>query len=480
MEKKIKSYPGKIVLPGIIYFEDYETNNPLGSHKGISKCGVIYFSVPVLPPEIQSKIENIFLFALFNTTYRSLVTNKISFAKVIEEIQFLERHGIPVTINNETVQVYFVLALILGDNLGLRQILGFVESFNANFFCRFCLTKKQNRFTTFNELNCVLRTAKNYDQLLSQGVSTSGVNEKCVFNEIDSFDVNENLIVDPQHDLLEGILRYDLALILYYLIYIIKRFTLTKLNLRLSVCNYGSDNNINKPQPIKENHIKNGYLIMSSAEMLNFVRCLPLIVGPFVLIDDIHWKLLINLRRIVEIVFCKVVHKTTYKLLDVEITEYLTLLSSKYPKHLKPKHHILIHYPRVMKSVGPLVNLTCMRFESKHRDGKITSRSAICRKNVCSTIAIKIQLMLNYRFLTHGSNFSSFETGPTKLFKFCELNNVQEFLHLLPQNDFQSKEIMSSLNRIEYLGHKIQKNCIITIFAEEGPQFHKSRALTFL
>ena len=79
---------------------------------------------------------------------------------------------------------------------------------------------------------------------------------------------------------------------------------------------------------------------------------------------------------------------------------------------MKPKHHFLIHYSRIMKSIGPLLQISCMRNESKHRDGKVTSHVAICRKNVCDTIAIKqkklfymVQLTYNFCHVTrliHG------------------------------------------------------------------------------
>ena len=34
---------------------------------------------------------------------------------------------------------------------------------------------------------------------------------------------------------------------------------------------------------------------------------------------------------------------------------------------LKPKFHILLHYPTILLNNGPLINFWCMRFESKHR-----------------------------------------------------------------------------------------------------------------
>ena len=373
-KEKIKANPNKIILPTVVYVDDYENNNPLGSHKGVSKCSAAYYSVVALPPELQSRVNNIFLFLLFNSKHRSHFTNRITFTKAIEEIQYLEQESISVTVGSETKQLHFLMILMLGDNLGLHQILGFVESFTANYFCRFCLVEHKNFQTIFNERDCVLRTPQNYETLASKSnVSASGIKEMCVFNVIDSFHVTDNLIVDPQHDLLEDILRYDLAIVLNDLIYIEKLFSLHDLNLRLSGYQYGADDNINKPQPVSENHIKKGYLIMSSAEMLNLIRCLFLVVGPFIPEQNVHWQLLIKLRKIVEIVFSKVVHKNTYKSLDSEITEYLTLLSFNYPNQLKPKHHFLLHYPRIMKAVGPLPSLSCMRFESKHRDAKITS-----------------------------------------------------------------------------------------------------------
>ena len=59
-----RNYKDKIVLPLICAFDDYENNNPLGSHKGVSKCGATYLSCPALHPDLQSKLENIFFSTL--------------------------------------------------------------------------------------------------------------------------------------------------------------------------------------------------------------------------------------------------------------------------------------------------------------------------------------------------------------------------------------------------------------------------------
>ena len=253
-----------------------------------------------------------YFFLLFNTKNRTEFTNKIVFTKAIEELEYLQHNGISITVGNEKKQLFFALILISGDNLGLRSVLGYVESCSANLFCRFCLTEHKNLKTIFNEHDCILRNPENYDTLLSKNnVSVSGIKKPCVFNRITNFHPTSNLSVDPQHDIQEGILRYDVALAVNNLIYQSKFFTLEDLNLRLAGFQYGVNDHANKPMSISEAHLKNGCLIMSAAEMMNLFRCIFLFVGPFVPQENSHWQLLIKLKQIVEIVFSKVIHDTT-------------------------------------------------------------------------------------------------------------------------------------------------------------------------
>ena len=55
-----KSFYEKLVIPIILYYDDYVNNNPFGSHKGIAKSGGVYISIPVLPVQHQAKISTYF------------------------------------------------------------------------------------------------------------------------------------------------------------------------------------------------------------------------------------------------------------------------------------------------------------------------------------------------------------------------------------------------------------------------------------
>lgn len=143
MEKKLEKYPNKILFPFLLYFDEFETNNHLGSHAGLQKLGAIYISLPSFPTEHSSKLENIFLIYLINSLDKKQIVNQNLFKHLISEFNFLEKCGIDVFVNNQSYQIYFSLALIVGDNLGLHGFLGFTEFFVSNYPRRFCHISKE-------------------------------------------------------------------------------------------------------------------------------------------------------------------------------------------------------------------------------------------------------------------------------------------------------------------------------------------------
>lgn len=207
---------GKKVLPILLYYDDYENCNPLGSPTGIHKCGAIYFSIPCLPDEIRSKLNSIFLFVLYNSLDYKIMKWEQILRKIVEELEFLEAEGITLNTNSGEQKLFFKLAQILGDNLGIHSIAGFVESFNTKYFCRFCMISQEEFRNIFMEDSSVLRDEKNYDDHLkiNDYKKTGVVVENCLFNELTDFHVTKNVGVDVMHDILEGTCQYDLAKIL--------------------------------------------------------------------------------------------------------------------------------------------------------------------------------------------------------------------------------------------------------------------------
>lgn len=287
---------------------------------------------------------------------------------------------------------------------------------------------------------------------------------------IQGFHVTSNPTVDVMHDFFEGICRYDLAQILYQFTYVRQYFSLEFLNTMLRCFHYGP--NVNKPPEILETHIKKSkFIILSSSEMMNLIRNLNLMIGFQVDEDDKHCQLLLNLKDIAEILVSTKISSSTPKILECKVVEYLKLLVTLFPKSLKPKHHFLIHYPAIMKQIVPLWNVSCMRFKEKDRENKRASHASICRINVCRTIALCHQLILNYRFLSKKSSHPMFISGRSKTVSLQNLPDILNYNHLI-LNDINENNQIDVTNWVEYNGKTIKNGSIVVTFSEIGKEFY--------
>jgi len=160
---------------------------------------------------------------------------------------------------------------------------------------------------------------------------------------------------------------------------------------------------------------------MSASEVLCFSRHLGVIFGDLVPINSEFWQLHVLLRQIIQIVTLKSIQPGHDLLLKTLITEHHELYLKLFPTNLKPKYHHLLHYPLVMSKVGLVSYLWSMRYESKHRESKLTAHSITSRKNICYTLSVKHQLRLAYRLLSK-SNTLSLSLSPSNVGKVIDIS----------------------------------------------------------
>lgn len=259
-----------------------------------------------MPPQLQSKVNNIFLGMLFYTEDRKSFGNARMSTRFIEQVKQLFEIGIKIDKQKYDV-IKFIPCLFLGDNLGVNPALGFSESFNSNFYCRFCTLNKVECSNL-----CVPDLSKNYN-LESYNYHTlnyynSSIKEYSVWNTLPLFHVVENYSVDPMHDLLEGVCKYDFLLLLDIFINKQKLFTIEQLNFRMSTFNYGPYNNT-KPLLFRDDFFKQKKIKMSAAEMRCFVKIFSLLVGDIISRTSIEWQLYIALRKIINYSFSNFVEE---------------------------------------------------------------------------------------------------------------------------------------------------------------------------
>lgn len=84
------------------------------------------------------------------------------FSSIIEELKYLEKTGITLSINGEDIQVYFSLLVSAGDNLGLDKALGFNSVSSTDYCCRFCTMSIEGIHKNSKITQQKLRTTANY------------------------------------------------------------------------------------------------------------------------------------------------------------------------------------------------------------------------------------------------------------------------------------------------------------------------------
>ena len=363
----------EVIIPLLLYSDDFETANPLGSHKGEYKVCGFYISVLALPTEFQGNMENVLLAALTESSHIREYGMDSVLSFISDELNEITQNGIQIDTEDFTGIVKPVLFQVIGDNLSLNTMMGFSGSFSANYYCRECKVLKAVAQKQVTEDQTLLRDGGNFDDDLATGdVSKTGIIRSSALNTITGYHVVDNYVFDIMHDFLEGVLPLEIKLIIRELLsegY----FSLNELNIRIASFNYGPADVKNKPSYISQNQLNNpgGASGQKAIQMMTLAVYLPLIMGDLVDEDSEHWKLLLIILEIFQLVVASSVSANTTYYLAAIIAEHHTVFLRLFPEiNLTPKQHFLVHYPRSIRNLGPLIQYWAMGMERKHKPFK--------------------------------------------------------------------------------------------------------------
>ena len=188
------------------------------------KLGCVYFILGNLSPKLNSVLMNIHLVALFHSEDLNIYGFEPILKPLIDDLKILETEGIQLPFS--AIPVKGSVFQVTGDNLGLHGLLGFVESFSATYCCRFCLTDKSELQSVFSEDHPGLSLRSKdlhieHIRVIQENPalkSTFGVKRDFPLNSSQFFHSSNNCAVDIMHDLLEGVVQYELKLVFQYLI----------------------------------------------------------------------------------------------------------------------------------------------------------------------------------------------------------------------------------------------------------------------
>ncbi|KAI7811169.1 hypothetical protein IRJ41_011241 [Triplophysa rosa] len=416
-----------------LFFDEFESANPLGSKHGIHKIGAIYFILRNFPPKLNSSLMNIHLLSLFHAQDVKNYGFDAILQPLVKDLKVLESSGIQVPFSKEPL--FGTVAQVTGDNLGMHTLLGFMESFSAHYFCRFCLVDKKTSQSVFSEddTNVVLRNKalqeQHYVDLLTDPTISSsfGVKRTCLLNDLKYFHICDNYAPDIMHDILEGVGQYEIKLFLEYLSGIISRQDICN---RIYSFNYGYLERKNRPTRLNLDQEGNG-IGLNAIQTFCLIRNIPLIFGEIVCEGNKYWHLLLLLLQIINIVFSPVITEGMTYYLKHLIVDHHSLFKELYPqRNLIPKHHYMLHYPRCIRKIGPLVQVWTMRFEAKHKFFKNCVKNF---KNITKSLALKHQYAIAYHW--ESLPFRNVEYGPLKTLEVEDVPYRDIFIEKYPNSD---------------------------------------------
>ena len=155
----------------------------------------------------------------------------------VDDLKVLACDGVVINSPAGEERQYGALVAFLADNLASHGVGGFKESMSfARHFCRACMTDKEMARSNFIEENFTLRKPDEHQRQcleIEEDPSLSvqyGINRNSILNSVPGFSVVTGLPQDVMHDLLEGVINYELRLLLVHCCINCKYFTISQLN----------------------------------------------------------------------------------------------------------------------------------------------------------------------------------------------------------------------------------------------------------
>ena len=246
-----------------------------------------------------------------------------------------------------------------------------------------------------------------------------------------------------------------------------KYFTFEDLNDRLTLFNFEPIDKGNRPKCLLKEKLLMGKLGCSASETITFLRYFGLLIGDLVPDDDERWQLYVCLKSISEILSMRFFQRGCITLLKVLITEHHEMYI-RFFRNMKPKHHFLLHYPRIIKRIGPIINVWCMRCEAKHKPSKLGAQVTNSRVNIPYSVALKHQLQFSYNLQCNNFLKNEIRFGRTQLLSLEKNPEVQKILPF----DFKYDSTIYSISWLEIDSITYKASMILTTnYEDELPLF---------
>lgn len=166
-------------------------------------------------------------------------------------------------------------------------------------------------------------------------------------------------------------------------------------------------------------------LSQNAAQSMCLFLHIPFIFYQFKDNNKLHkmWENCVRpLQIITQIAYSHKINEEDLVVLQCNVELHLKCIQEYFGVELLPKHHNLLHLGTLIRRMGPVVFLSMMRYEAKHKVLKAIANQTANFRNISKTIAIMHQQMISTCTQSYADNIKH-----GKLFKISEdlRNNVE-------------------------------------------------------
>jgi hypothetical protein len=472
----------------ILYYDDVEIANPLGSKVKTHKLAMFYWTLANIHPECRSSLNTVNLLCVVKSIHlRKYGMNKI-LENFVRDIKTLESpEGKTFLINGVERQFRGSLLMFTGDTLAANYVGGFKEGVAfAKKPCRACLGSQITTKLFFKESEFVLRDkmghAEQCESLSEPGLTKDdivfwskeyGINGRSILCDIETFDITKCLVQDLMHVVIEGVLELEMR---HFLKYCVdgKFIKLKQLNTNITNFDYGHLIK-DKPSLIEPQHLDHK-LRQNCAQLITLGNTLPFLLNDRLEDDD---ERLLNLILLLQIL---------NGLLSYEITvDEVTLMKRMIEIHHKnfvslyrtptPKFHFMVHLPGQILLFGPCRHQWCMRFEGAHCRFKHMATVVKNFKNISFTLSYRHQSLRcaelfklphepQMKFLYRGDRVT-----PGSTIKLGDYEHCDHVINCLNINNLEKQVVRTKSITVKGTFYKIGGIILLRDDDDDIPQF---------
>lgn len=427
----------------ILYTDEIEICNPLGSHASANKLVMFYYTLGNIDPKFRSKLAAVRLLAIAKANDISQWGVDVVLKRILQDLTLLY-NGVRIETSAGETELFGAVIAVCGDTLAQHEVAGFKVGVGfAHSKCRHCEC-------TFEDMQCIFEEGSFVEKTLAKHIrqcleidkasteylkaalkTTYGINRRSRLVDFPAFDLIKQTPQDIMHVIFEGVAPMEVKFVLKHLI-LLGQIELDEFNSAIQNFPYSPLEIRDKPCPISVATLaaNDNKLKQSCGQMLILLKILPFLLNA---VDNEYVKFILKLIEIVQIVLAPIISFETVLKLRRMVEQHLHQFKQLFPEaNVIPKQHYMLHLPSQIISLGPLIRSMCIRFEAKHRYFKQWA-SKLNFKNVCKSLANHNQLLewcQNEIATEHPIFANETESGPVSAVTNTEYvkKKVKEFL----------------------------------------------------